>query len=178
MGRIYLIILVAVGLMASFAARTPMPGRTGSGSAAGASEPPVPSAEASGSSSMLGHSSSGQELVLERRGDGHFYADVEVNGVPISMLVDTGASGVALSADDARRAGIATSIGMNDVIGEGASGAVRGDIVTIERIRLGGVEQSAVPAAVLGGGSMSLLGQSFLRDFATVEISGDRMHLR
>ena len=59
------------------------------------------------------------ELVLERRDDGHFYADVEVNGVPISMLVDTGASSVALSADDARRAGIATTIGMNEVSGEG-----------------------------------------------------------
>ena len=58
----------------------------------------------------------GDSLVLERRGDGHFYADVEVNGVPISMLVDTGASAVALSAEDARRAGIATSIGMNEVI--------------------------------------------------------------
>ena len=32
--------------------------------------------------------------------------------------------------------------------------------------------------AVLKGGSMSLLGQSFLRDFDSVEISGDRMLLR
>ena len=120
----------------------------------------------------------GDSLVLERRGDGHFYADVEVNGVPISMLVDTGASAVALSAEDARRAGIATSIGMNEVIGEGASGDVHGDIVTIDRIRLGDTEKSGVPAAVLKGGSMSLLGQSFLREFDTVEISGDRMVLR
>ena len=120
----------------------------------------------------------GEGLVLERRGDGHFYADVEVNGVPISMLVDTGASAVALSAEDARRAGIATTIGMSEVIGEGAGGAVQGDIVTIDRIRLGDTEKSGVTAAVLKGGSTSLLGQSFLREFDQVEISGDRMHLR
>ena len=177
MGRNYLIIMIAIGLMAAFAGRMPESGK------AAPSATPDASSAASGPTSedtatTYGQSSNGQQLVLERRGDGHFYADVEVNGVPISMLVDTGASGVALSAEDARRAGIATSIGMHDVIGEGASGAVRGDIVTLERIRLGGIEQSGVPAAVLNGGSTSLLGQSFLRDFDSVEISGDRMHLR
>jgi aspartyl protease family protein len=157
MGRIYLIILVAVGLMASFA-RISAPGGVApsvSRAPADAVADPMPARDGK---SLVAQSGSGRELVLQRRGDGHFYADVEVNGVPISMLVDTGASGVALSAEDARRAGIATSIGMHDVIGEGASGQVHGDIVTIERIRLGGIEQSAVPAAVLKGGSTSLLG--------------------
>ena len=176
MGRNYLIILLAVGLMAAFAGRMPAPNKAPA--MAGAAAGNEPSSADSGSDSQFAQSGNGQQLVLDRRGDGHFYADVEVNGVPISMLVDTGASGIALSAEDARRAGVATSIGMHDIIGEGASGAVHGDIVTIERIRLGGIEQSAVPAAVLKGGSTSLLGQSFLRDFASVEISGDRMHLR
>lgn len=176
MGRNYLIILLAVGLMAALAGRVPSPARAPTADAeAGVT---FPSSRAAASNSQFGQSTGGEELVLERRGDGHFYADVEVNGVPISMLVDTGASSVALSAEDARRAGIATSIGMHDVIGEGASGAVHGDIVTVERIGLGAVEQSEVSAAVLKGGSTSLLGQNFLRHFASVEISGDRMHLR
>ena len=173
--RNYPIVLMAVGLMAALAGRVPAPNRgasTAAVSAAEATSAPDPSEP------QFAQSGNSRELVLRRRGDGHFYADVEVNGVPISMLVDTGASGVALSAEDARRAGVATSIGMNEVIGEGASGTVHGDIVTLERIRLGGVEQSDVPAAVLGGGSTSLLGQSFLRDFENVEISGDRMLLR
>jgi aspartyl protease family protein len=176
MGRNYLIIMIAVGLMAAFAGRMPAPDKApaAAASVSGAEASP----DSTASTSQFGQPDSASELVLQRRADGHFYADVQVNGVPIAMLVDTGASGVALSADDARRAGVATSIGMHGVIGEGASGAVHGDIVTIERIRLGGVEQSSVPAAVLKGGSTSLLGQSFLRDFASVEISGDRMHLR
>ena len=174
MGKIYLVILVAVGLMLSFAGQLRAPGS--------ATAPVLVAHDDQSASTQptaaLAQASTGNALVLDRRDDGHFYADVEVNGVPISMLVDTGASAVALSADDARRAGIATSIGMQDVIGEGAGGQVHGDIVTIERIRLGGIEQSGVPAAVLQGGSMSLLGQSFLRDFDSVEIRGDQMHLR
>ena len=178
MGTNYLIILIAVGLMLSFAGRLQAP-NSATRATSGVHNAAVQSMDASNHSSpSFSHSSNGTELVLNRRDDGHFYADVEVNGVPIAMLVDTGASAVALSVEDARRAGIATTIGMHEVIGEGAGGQVHGDIVTIERIRLGGLEQSGVPAAVLKGGSMSLLGQSFLRDFDSVEIRGDQMHLR
>jgi aspartyl protease family protein len=120
----------------------------------------------------------GNAIVLQREGDGHFYADVEINGATINMLVDTGASSVALSEADARRAGIATTIGLNDYVGEGAGGAVMGNMVTIDHVRLGDVEASHLEGVVLRGGDMSLLGQSFLREFASVEIAGDRMILR
>jgi aspartyl protease family protein len=117
-------------------------------------------------------------IILQRSENGHFYAEVEVNGVPIRMLVDTGASGIALSRDDARAAGIATSIGMNDVVGEGAGGSVHGDFVTIDRISFGSKSVEQMPALVLNGGEQSLLGQSFLKQFASVEIHGDTMTLR
>jgi len=165
--------MMAVGLVGAFVGQIEAPD-SGMRSAPASAK----SFTSSSSSERESAAEPGEGLVLERRGDGHFYADVEVNGVPISMLVDTGASAVALSAEDARRAGIATTIGMSEVIGEGAGGAVQGDIVTIDRIRLGDTEKSGVTAAVLKGGSTSLLGQSFLREFDQVEIRGDRMHLR
>ena len=117
-------------------------------------------------------------IVLSRRDDGHFYADVVINGTPIEMLVDTGASGVALTESDAHRAGIATTIGMSDHVGQGAGGAVYGNVVRIDRIRLGETEVDGVEGVVLRGGDMSLLGQDFLRRFDSVEIKGDRMVLR
>ena len=121
----------------------------------------------------------GQDVVeLERQPDGHFYADVEINNIPIHVLVDTGASGIALSRDDARKAGLATSIGMYDVVGEGAGGDVKGEFVKLDTVRLGKQTAREVPAIVLDGGQMSLLGQSFLRQFDTVEIKGDKMVLR
>ena len=172
----YLVTMMAVGLVGAFIGQLEAPDSDPPSSSSRTSS--YASSSASSPNDDASSSQPADALVLERRGDGHFYADVEVNGVPISMLVDTGASGVALSAEDARRAGIATSIGMNDVVGEGAGGAVQGDVVTIDRISLGGTEKSQVDAVVLKGGSMSLLGQSFLREFDTVEISGDRMHLR
>jgi aspartyl protease family protein len=115
---------------------------------------------------------------LQREPNGHFYADVEINGTQIHMLVDTGATGIALSREDARAAGIATSIGMNDVIGRGADGGVHGEFVTIDRVALGGTSVEHMPAMVLNSGEQSLLGQEFLKKFASVEIHGDTMTLR
>src|SRR6266496_3012552 len=73
-------------------------------------------------------------LEIQRSDNGHFYADVDVNGTKVNMLIDTGATGIALSREDARSAGIATSIGMNDVVGEGADGSVHGEVVTVDRM--------------------------------------------
>jgi len=115
---------------------------------------------------------------LQRSGDGHFYADVEINGATVHALVDTGATGVALSRDDAHSAGIATSIGMPEVVGEGADGEVHGEAVNIDRISLGPKTVEQVPAVVLNSGQLSLLGQSVLSKFDSVEIHGDTMVLK
>jgi aspartyl protease family protein len=115
---------------------------------------------------------------LERESNGHFYADVQINGSPIRVLVDTGASGIALSRDDAQRAGLAVSAGMFNVVGEGADGDVHGEYVTLDRVSLGSKSAEKVPAVVLDAGGQSLLGQSFLSQFETVEIRGDTMVLR
>ena len=117
-------------------------------------------------------------IELQREGDGHFYADVRINGAPIRMLIDTGASGIALSREDAQMAGLATSIGMNDIVGEGASGEVHGQWVRLDRVELGPLSASGLDAAILDGGQQSLLGQSFLRKFAKVQIEDDKMVLR
>ena len=115
---------------------------------------------------------------LDREMDGHFYANVEINGTRIRALVDTGASGIALSRDDARRAGIGISIGMPEVVGEGASGEVRGERVTLDRVTLGSETAENMTAVVLDSGNLTLLGQSFLSHFDSVEIQGDKMILR
>ncbi len=135
------------------------------------------SATAPRGSTSIG-SDDGSTVELQRHDDGHFYADVEINGTPVTMLIDTGATGIALSRDDARSAGIATSIGMNDVVGEGADGSVHGEFVTIDRMRLGSASASGLEAIVLNSGEQSLLGQEFLAKFDSVEIHGDTMVLK
>lgn len=123
-------------------------------------------------------SAEGDGLVLQRQWDGHFYADTQVNGTTVRMLVDTGASGIALTREDARKAGIGISIGMPNIVGQGAGGEVKGEYVTLDRVSLGGESAQSMPAVVLDGGGQSLLGQAFLSRFASVEIRGDTMELR
>jgi len=115
---------------------------------------------------------------LQRESDGHFYAEVQINGANIRALVDTGATEIALSRAAASSAGIATSIGMPEVVGEGADGAVHGEVVRIDRISLGPKTAEGMPAVVLNAGGESLLGQSFLSKFDSVEIHGDTMVLK
>ena len=130
------------------------------------------------SSSSSDNAMPSDAIVLDREYNGHFYADVEINGSPIRVMVDTGASGIALSRDDARRAGLAVSAGMFEVVGEGASGDVHGEYVKLDRVSLGSTSVENVSAIVLDEGGLSLLGQSFLSKFDTVEIRGDKMYLR
>ncbi len=101
-------------------------------------------------------------MVIERKNDGHFYVDAMVNGQLVRFLVDTGATGVALTAKDARHVGLFFSPGEFTIVGRGASGEVRGKLVTIDRISLGHMEATKVPGAIIDDGlDISLLGQSF-----------------
>ena len=55
---------------------------------------------------------------------------------------------------------------------------MRGKIVTLDRVTLGGKSVEQVGGAILEGSEMSLLGQSFLSQMGTIEISQDRMVIR
>lgn len=176
MGRLYLIVIVMLGLASAVFTRLPSH-KASSGSD---SEQPLRIVELqpSGSASRVMSSSQDGTVELERSSDGHFYADVEINGATVHALVDTGASGIALSREAARSAGLATSIGMNDVVGEGADGAVHGEYVNLERVTLGSKTVENMQAIVLNSGELTLLGQEFLSKFDSVEIRGDVMVLK
>lgn len=118
------------------------------------------------------------ETVLERRDSGHFLTVADVNGEPIRFVVDTGADVVALTVDDARRAGIAFDPGQFTVVAHGASGDVRGQVVRLREVALDGKRADDITGVVLENSPMSLLGQSYLRHLGSVEIRGDTMTLR
>jgi len=119
-----------------------------------------------------------RDTVLEREDNGHFFTVADVNGEPIKFVVDTGATTVALTEDDARRAGVKFDPGQFEVVGSGASGAVRGQEVELQDVVLDGKRVSDIHALVLDGLSISLLGQNYLRHLDSVSISGDKMTLR
>lgn len=170
----YLVILVVIGIGASM--------MSGTKRAAPSAQPDVlvvnPDASRADPAVQNVASLDDGSVQLQRNENGHFYADVDINGAQVHMLVDTGATGIALSRDDARKAGIATSIGMNDIVGQGADGSVHGEYVTVDKMSLGGKTVEHMNAIVLNSGDQSLLGQAFLSQFASVEIHGDTMTLR
>jgi aspartyl protease family protein len=119
------------------------------------------------------------EVVLQRARDGHFYAEVTVGSGSVMMLVDTGASIVALTGNDASMMGVDWDPGDVRPIARGASGDVYGVPVMLERIQVGELEAQGVQAVVVPEGlDVSLLGQSFLSKMIGVEIKQDGMVIR
>lgn len=120
----------------------------------------------------------GSPQEITRDPDGHFYADVQVNGTRLRMLVDTGATAIVLTQRDAVAAGVGAGPGEFTAVAQTAGGAVHYKPVTLDRVAVGSLSATRVPAAVTETGlSVSLLGQSFLRELKSVRIEDDRMIL-
>ena len=115
---------------------------------------------------------------LRRQRNGHFYVDATVNGRLVRFLVDTGASTVALTMEDAARIGEKVSPESFSVVGEGAGGAVRGDRLMIGSIEIEGKRVENIRGVVLEGLGQSLLGQNYLSRMGSVEMIGDEMIIR
>jgi aspartyl protease family protein len=118
------------------------------------------------------------EVTIDRSADRHFYANASVNGHDIRFLVDTGASETALTEEDARKAGIAIDPQQYELLGQGASGIVRGQYVELKTIELGGIHEKDAKAVVVQGATVSLLGQSFLESIDEIVIRRSEMILR
>lgn len=115
---------------------------------------------------------------LPRARDGHYYMTLEVGGVPVRFMVDTGASSVVLSNRDAERLGIDRSRLILTGEARTANGVIRTARVTLREVTLNGHPEGRVPAVVGDGDlGLSLLGMDFLRRFARVEIAADRLVL-
>ena len=101
---------------------------------------------------------------LRKAWDGHFRAVTEVNGAKVGMLIDTGASIVLLSYEDAEAAGLdpANMAFRQPVIT--ANGRAHVAPITLEYVAVGNVGLQSVKAAVAENGKLhsSLLGMSFL----------------
>ena len=110
---------------------------------------------------------------------GHFVVTAEVEGAPVRFLVDTGATTVALTSEDARRIGIdpdrlSFTLPISTANGIGMAAPVR-----LESVALGDIERRDLEGTVAQPGmlSQSLLGMNFLGSLAAFEIRGDRLVL-
>jgi aspartyl protease family protein len=143
----------------------------------GSSKKPLPSLTGQASDAN-DKSAWGGMMVLEREGDGHFYATAQIDSGDYHMLVDTGASMVALTGDDARQMGLDWDPDGLTPVAQGASGPVMGVHTRIPQMSVGDFEARDVDAVIIPDGlPVSLLGQSFLRNVPNVQIADDKLTL-
>ncbi len=99
-------------------------------------------------------------LIADARG--HFTAAGSLNGYPVSFLVDTGATSIAISSSEAKRMGIDYKAGQAYGVNT-AAGVVPAWRVTFNTVKVGSITMNQVEGMVLEAGlSVPLLGMSFL----------------
>ncbi len=133
------------------------------------------------SNAAAGEEAAGGDYVVELPigGDGHYHAEAEINGRAVQVLVDTGASVVALTAEDADTAGI--YVGDKDFTQriQTANGTARVAPVLLDEVSIGGIRVRDVRGVVSEPGALhvSLLGMTFLNQLERVDMRSGKLIL-
>ncbi len=124
--------------------------------------------------------SHGRTVEVARTSGGDFAIGAEINGARMHMVLDTGASSVVLTPDDAKTAGLPLDLLNYTVSIDTANGRTRAAPVTLDRIAIGTLEEKSVDALVVQPGQLktSLLGMSFLNRLQSWQVNGDRLVLK
>lgn len=120
------------------------------------------------------------EVRVSRSAGGMFLVDGEVNGSNVRFIFDTGASGLSLSAADAKRAGITPGPKEYSMDVSTANGITQVAPVIVDTLRIGNITLRNVRASVSREGALtrSLLGHAFLDRLKSYEVRGDTLILR
>jgi len=128
-----------------------------------------------GASLASGYSApQGKQVRLPKGPRGQYFSDVKINGRTVRMLVDTGATNVALSGDTARQLGISYA---NGIRGRSATagGIVHSFLVRVNEVNLQGITRYNVAVNVIEGShpNIPLLGMSFLGQLKMTQDQGE-----
>jgi aspartyl protease family protein len=122
---------------------------------------------------------SGSIVTLQKSADGHFWANVNVNGRSIRMMVDTGASDIALDPADATRVGINVEALAFNIPVSTAAGPSRAAASRLSSVAIGPIVRDQVPVLIMQArGGVSLLGMGFLGKLSEVSAQGDVLTLK
>lgn len=116
-------------------------------------------------------------IAMDQRG--HFVTNAKMNNRTVEVLVDTGATNVAINHRTAKRLGIHLKRSDFKYEVQTANGITKAAVTTIDRIQIGRVEVRDVTAAVLEDKALSstLLGMSFLKKLKSFEVSNRQLVL-
>jgi len=119
------------------------------------------------------------EVIIVKNNNGMYSTVGSINGLPVSFLVDTGATSVAMNAQHAKRLAIDFRVTGEPVFVGTASGVSKAYRVTLDRVTVGGITQHNVRAVVIDGNFpvQALLGMSFLGQLE-IQRDGNIMRLK
>lgn len=124
-------------------------------------------------------SASGGVAQVARSADGHYWAQADIEGRAVRVLVDTGASVVALTRQDALRLGLRLTAADFTQTVETASGPVKAAPVELDHVAVAGARVEKVRALVVEEGlPHSLLGMSYLGRLSAFEARPTGLTLR
>ena len=114
----------------------------------------------------------GTTVRLRMAEDGHFYADAVINGVTRRMLIDSGATTTAISADTAEAAGL-TLDGTFDTLIDTANGTITARRSTAASLDIGGIHAADLPVVVSPAfGDSDVIGMNFLSRLKSWRVEG------
>ena len=117
-----------------------------------------------------------REVVLQRNKFGHYVTSGEINGQPVTFILDTGATGVAVPSAVAKRLGLRRGQAFRT---QTANGTAVSYAARLDRVSVGGIELKDVLAGITPGLQTEeiLLGMSFLKYIEFTQ-RGDTLILR
>lgn len=120
-----------------------------------------------------------ETVEVPRDDGGHFRIDGRIDGRTLGFMVDTGASLIALTADDAERLGLHPAPRDYTMLMQTANGRLRAAPVTLDMVEIGDIAVHDVAAVVMPAGALgeNLLGMSFLSQLHRFDYSGGKMVL-
>ncbi len=170
-------IIIAMGLGIVWMTGELGEGETGTVSTAGAEQQTGTGVDEDGLAQVAAYA--GDEILIPPGPQGHFTVELAVNGTPVRFLIDTGATMVYLTAEDAQRVGLPVHALDYSARAFTANGEVKVAPVTLRDIQLGDREIRDVKATVTQARlNISLLGMSFLRRLSSYEVSDEGLILR
>ena len=120
-----------------------------------------------------GQQVAGDETRVKMAPNGHFFAEVTLNGVKRRMLIDSGATVTALSSRTAAAAALAKDQSVIPVIIQTANGTVRAETGTIAELRLGNIVARDLKVVVSPAfGSVDVIGMNFLSKLKSWRVEG------
>lgn len=121
----------------------------------------------------------GSSMRLPSDAQGHFIGEFRINGRPVTGMVDTGATYVALNMSTARKIGVEPDRDAFTYGVETASGRTSAARIVIDRMEIGPVRVDDVIAFVLEDSDLSttLIGMSFMNGLQSYRVEGGELLL-